>query len=201
MTIIVGVGVGLLAIVNGFIRFMRGIKAHSFQERIDKKIKYLSEEIPKSFLVQPCSRCHEYKMELIEISPNARSIQYKCQHCNKHMRAVAGSERSIETANYWRNLVDILSMNKNEWGYNVNAEVVFYTPSNPMPYERTTREPIPESIRSQVWRRDGGKCVECESTQNLQFDHIIPVSKGGATTVENLQILCRQCNLSKHAKI
>jgi 5-methylcytosine-specific restriction endonuclease McrA len=35
----------------------------------------------------------------------------------------------------------------------------------------------------------------------LQFDHIIPVALGGATSAQNLQLLCRQCNLAKSAGI
>ncbi len=63
------------------------------------------------------------------------------------------------------------------------------------------RPRIPEDVKNTVYRRDGGKCVYCGSTQNLQYDHIIPFSKGGATSVENLQILCQKCNLEKSNKI
>ena len=73
----------------------------------------------------------------------------------------------------------------------------FEVPEGPMPFEQTTRETIPESIRATVWRRDGGACVQCDSKEHLQFDHIIPVSKGGATSTVNLQLLCRACNLKK----
>ena len=68
-------------------------------------------------------------------------------------------------------------------------------------YEESGRPPIPRDVRDIVWRRDGGKCVQCGSTKNLQFDHIIPFSKGGATSAENLQILCQKCNLEKSNKI
>ena len=83
----------------------------------------------------------------------------------------------------------------------IDVEVRFGTPDAPLPYERTTREPIPEAVRSEVWRRDNGCCVKCESREQLEFDHIIPVSRGGATSVRNLQLLCKQCNLVKAAAI
>lgn len=67
--------------------------------------------------------------------------------------------------------------------------------------ESSKRPPIPKDVADAVWNRDGGKCVYCGSTENLQFDHIIPFSKGGATTIENLQLLCQKCNLEKSNKI
>lgn len=63
------------------------------------------------------------------------------------------------------------------------------------------REPIPQDMQDAVWNRDGGKCVKCGSQENLEFDHIIPFSKGGSTTIRNLQILCKKCNLAKSNKI
>ena len=67
--------------------------------------------------------------------------------------------------------------------------------------EGTKRRYIPHSVVSEVYRRDGAKCVICGSVENLQLDHIIPFSKGGADTAENLQVLCQKCNLKKSNKI
>jgi hypothetical protein len=63
------------------------------------------------------------------------------------------------------------------------------------------RRSIPKSVQREVWRRDQGRCVSCGSRENLEYDHIIPVSKGGANTVRNIQLLCEHCNRSKHNKI
>ncbi|HEY8584121.1 MAG TPA: HNH endonuclease signature motif containing protein [Capillimicrobium sp.] len=63
------------------------------------------------------------------------------------------------------------------------------------------RTPIPRAARLAVWRRDGGRCVECGTDFELQFDHVIPLALGGASTVENLQLLCAPCNQRKGAAV
>lgn len=62
---------------------------------------------------------------------------------------------------------------------------------------RPTRVAISSEIRRVVFERDGGRCVECDSNFDLQYDHVLPVALGGATTVENLQLLCADCNRRK----
>jgi len=60
------------------------------------------------------------------------------------------------------------------------------------------RRVIPTSVKLVVWRRDGGRCVECGSTDELHFDHIVPFSKGGTSVrPENVQLLCARHNLQK----
>lgn len=60
---------------------------------------------------------------------------------------------------------------------------------------------IPEKLRQAVFERDGFRCQKCGSTWKLQADHVHPESKGGATTMENLQTLCKDCNLRKGSKV
>ena len=60
---------------------------------------------------------------------------------------------------------------------------------------------IPKKVQREVWRRDQGKCVECGSKENLEFDHIIPFSKGGSNTARNIQLLCENCNRKKYNNI
>jgi hypothetical protein len=63
------------------------------------------------------------------------------------------------------------------------------------------REPISKEVKLAVFKRDGGHCVECGSDFDIQYDHIIPFSMGGASTVENLQILCARCNQAKGGRL
>jgi hypothetical protein len=63
------------------------------------------------------------------------------------------------------------------------------------------RRSIPSEVKREVWRRDEGRCVDCGSRERLEFDHIIPVSRGGANTVRNIELRCERCNRSKGAQI
>jgi HNH endonuclease len=67
--------------------------------------------------------------------------------------------------------------------------------------EQNSRQRIPEEVRNAVWRRDEGKCARCGSRENLEFDHIIPISMGGSSTARNLELLCELCNRSKGKQI
>lgn len=63
------------------------------------------------------------------------------------------------------------------------------------------REGLPEEVKREVFRRDGGRCVACGSNELLQFDHVIPVALGGSSTTANLQLLCAPCNRDKGAEL
>ena len=71
---------------------------------------------------------------------------------------------------------------------------------------------VPQDLKDQVWKRCQGMCqanwrIEsvldknsgdiCGSNENLEFDHIVPFSRGGKTTYRNLQLLCQKHNRMK----
>jgi 5-methylcytosine-specific restriction endonuclease McrA len=71
---------------------------------------------------------------------------------------------------------------------------------------------VPQDLKDQVWKRCQGMCQAnwrvdsvldknsgdiCGSNENLEFDHIVPFSRGGKTTYCNLQLLCQKHNRMK----
>lgn len=60
---------------------------------------------------------------------------------------------------------------------------------------------ISQEVQDRVWRRDQGRCVQCASNEDLEFDHIIPFARGGSNTYRNVQLLCEPCNRSKSDNI
>lgn len=55
--------------------------------------------------------------------------------------------------------------------------------------------------RSSIYKRDENKCQYCGSTKSLTIDHVIPKSKGGGDTWENLVVACCSCNTKKGDKL
>ncbi len=51
--------------------------------------------------------------------------------------------------------------------------------------------------RENIYRRDGGRCVYCGSRHALTLDHLVPRSKGGRSSWDNLLTACRKCNAQK----
>ena len=70
---------------------------------------------------------------------------------------------------------------------------------------RLERSIMNDNIRYNVLKRDNFSCVLCGATTKdgvkLHVDHIIPVSKGGKTVMNNLRTLCDRCNKGKSNKI
>nr|DAS66081.1 MAG TPA: HNHc [Caudoviricetes sp.] len=91
---------------------------------------------------------------------------------------------------------------------NLNRFVVFL--SEKIKFRKSAagqRALMTSKLRQHIKERDGFTCKKCgaslqkEPNLLLEIDHIIPVSKGGLTTEDNLQTLCWRCNRSKGAKI
>ena len=79
----------------------------------------------------------------------------------------------------------------------------FAATERPRKTRGTSRNPrhVAAEVKREVHRRDQGRCTyvsedghRCESRELLQYDHEIPVARGGAATVENLRLRCRAHN-------
>lgn len=95
---------------------------------------------------------------------------------------VARSDRASETAAELRELRSV-----------VDSHVGRLAPLQ----GQTSQRGSLSSVREQVYERDGRKCVNCGSPEELTLDHIVPKSKGGPRIFENLQTMCRTCNQRK----
>jgi 5-methylcytosine-specific restriction endonuclease McrA len=78
--------------------------------------------------------------------------------------------------------------------------VVFLQHLNHIINNIMSKERIPTNMRRIVIERDGLRCVYCDIDllkNEIHLDHVIPESKGGQTSVSNLQVTCGKCNLEK----
>ena len=65
---------------------------------------------------------------------------------------------------------------------------------------RVERGRVSNKMRFSIYKRDGYRCRMCGRSglfHDLEIDHIKPVSKGGKSTYDNLQTLCKRCNQQK----
>lgn len=53
---------------------------------------------------------------------------------------------------------------------------------------------VSKTLRKKIFDRDGNKCINCGSINNLTIDHIVPIRKGGVSVESNLQTMCFNCN-------
>jgi 5-methylcytosine-specific restriction endonuclease McrA len=59
---------------------------------------------------------------------------------------------------------------------------------------------VPPVSRRELLRRDGHKCQYCGTGKSLTIDHVIPRSRGGSHTWDNVVIACEKCNGRKGDK-
>lgn len=112
--------------------------------------------------------------------------------------------RAHVVVNYCNKNYDILNK-KDRYVKFDELKSIYYEWKNSKKYSETTkkeRKLMNYTLREEVLKRDGYKCCVCGKTEKdgvrLEIDHIIPVSKGGQSTISNLQTLCNSCNAKKN---
>jgi hypothetical protein len=117
----------------------------------------------------------------------------------------ATEKRTLSLKTMTKNVIDFLQMKDSSQKTVRLDDVSNYLAFCGVP-EKTTSQisrsrRISDEVRLEVWKRDEGMCVMCSSQEWIEYDHIIPFSKGGSNTARNIQLLCESCNRTKSAEI
>ncbi|NQV17994.1 MAG: tetratricopeptide repeat protein [Armatimonadetes bacterium] len=172
--------------VNNEIDFTISVTISLLKEEM---LPILQNKINRIFIILPCLKCGEKNFTVLRTNTSYDAIELECAVCKKRNWIKTDTKlhtEDIETFNDWVELGQPFELLITS---TFNAD------------DLRKREKLPSYIRREVWRRDGGKCVNCGSRENLEYDHIIPFSKGGSNTVRNIELLCEKCNREKTNKI
>lgn len=166
------------------------------------------------FSMKLCNKCQETK-PLDEFSKNktySDGKQNRCKACARTYRQ-ANSERlsKMQRSKYLSNREERLAKNREYYRKNsesIIAQKAEYNKSNPEVKRKS-------SLKRRVVQANNGTfkildrdmrrlyaspCLYCGSTDRIQADHVIPVTRGGVNSIGNLVPCCYKCNPSKGAK-
>ena len=120
-----------------------------------------------------------------------------------NLAAAQGKDKALEAKEFRDELTQKMTPSQIEEGQRQSSReaLKIQNPQNQTLQGSPIRMAITSEVRREVWRRDGGVCVKCGSRLNLEYDHIVPVSKGGSNTARNIELLCQDCNRAKSASI
>ncbi len=141
----------------------------------------------------------------LDIFLTKKFLKWKINSSKDQLEIIGGSYMLVDIWDLQKQMFDYVQAYKNVISIYTNEYKPLYKrtfSSEKYPNKnKDRREKVPQDVMDAVWRRDEGKCVECGSKENLEFDHIIPFSKGGASTYRNIQLLCEECNRRKSNKL
>lgn len=140
--------------------------------------------------------------------------EQKREYDKKRRIEKADQIREIKKAYYQNNKQEILAHNK-EHRKSILEKMREYSRK----WKKRHKDKVNESTRNRRARIRGNggvltkqewqmilekydhKCLRCGSTDRIEADHVIPISRGGKNVASNIQPLCRICNASKHNRI
>ena len=140
----------------------------------------------------------------------SRTMQQKLQHAKELLGfEVAGSDTAAVLERGLDALIE--SLEKKRYGRHTRhranpAASPAATRAASQATSTSPRDPrhIPSALREEIAQRDGERCTfvsdsghRCESRHALEFDHVVPLARGGVTRADNLRLLCPAHNQSE----
>jgi len=133
-------------------------------------------------------------------------LAYKVKYRLENKEKIKKARRE----HYWKNRDAILAK-KREWVRNNPDKVSGHRERNKEAYRlyavlrRTRIRGNGGSFTVQEWQelceKYHNKCLCCKEEKFLTVDHVVPVSKGGTSNIDNIQPLCTSCNCTKQARV
>jgi 5-methylcytosine-specific restriction endonuclease McrA len=162
--------------------------------------------------VKKCSKCSELKplSEFFKKKNGKFGRQSVCKICMKEYDPTGESTRARSRAHYEANRE--LTLEKQKAYRASNAErIALYQSQYYLAHPGISREKYAKRRALEIdamgdlpcnWvyvllSYYGSSCLSCGSQENLEMDHVVPLSRGGMHDLSNMQILCRTCNRSK----
>lgn len=112
-------------------------------------------------------------------------------------RSIISTERAFVIS--YKGNAEVIAEHPETFGL-VNPKLEIFKPSiiRVYKYVKQNIQKVPLT-RENIYRRDNYECVYCGSShsKSLTLDHVIPQSKGGANSWDNLVTACRTCNGAK----
>ncbi len=178
----------------------------ALEQQSQEIARSLVNKIQQTFEVPNCSKCNDIIFSVLRFNSLYTGVEIECNTCNKKswlktIDNTSNFELFNDEYNYYQFIVNTFPQEAILKGFSPGGIIIM---TNTRAYSNNNgpgRHSIPKAVKQEVWQRDGGKCVECGSKENLEYDHIIPISKGGANTARNIQLLCEKHNRSKSDKI
>ena len=143
-----------------------------------------------------------YRLLYNNMQSDQQIIEFICYRKHTRYRYINGVRRSyIHTdieRTFYMTIDEILDIGDELSSINFETTTRKYNQAN-------QRKLMTPDLRNKIKERDNYTCQICGKYMpdevGLHIDHIIPISKGGKTVEQNLQVLCDKCNLRKSNRI
>ena len=157
--------------------------------------------------MKQCSKCFIEKSfdEFSLISSNSDKTRSECKECRKKYSSQWYQNNKLHKDTkdkIWRakNLESVRINGRKrslKWAKQNKEKVLAKNQKRRLNEKQTEQFFISKKFIENLY---SSECVVCGSRENIQMDHIVPITRGGTHSEGNLQPLCRSCNSSKKDK-